>query len=325
MCQTTDGDLDTDGNLKTPAQAGIIPGAESLRDGATRNRPDTIQSYTNNGNIKNNLDKGHHESERFYYACQQRQRNKGLFIADQGVGNNAINTRQNPGGGRSGLECAEERDYYPYWSPSPWKDVVLMTDHTEQFCNKTTTPWTYNGPSQNVASVGLCKPLDGADDTSVQTALAKNNEAACASVGKWTLYSHNMPAPLCQQAEWSRVNHLGNGRFGQPLSYNWTLPSIADLKAQGVYTYGTAATGEYAKCVLRMRYNISTDDYDRTHTRSTQRRTARDGRMRPWKLAAPPAHGVVFFFFLVAFPSCFQHTARIIPSVRTRLTASFPR
>jgi len=42
---------------------------------------------------------------------------------------------------------------------------------------------------------------------------------------------------------------LGNGRHGQPSSYNWTLPYVGE---------GTSPQ----RCVLRLRYNISTDDYD---------------------------------------------------------------
>lgn len=50
-----------------------------------------------------------------------------LFTADQELkGVSSIYTRQNPAGTRRGFEVPEERDYYPYWGPTPWRDIAIM-------------------------------------------------------------------------------------------------------------------------------------------------------------------------------------------------------
>ena len=48
------------------------------------------------------------------------------------------------------------------------------------------------------------------------------------------------PAPECLQAPWSRVNHLGNGRDGVALNYDWVLPHFP--------------SGDIQRCVFRMRW-----------------------------------------------------------------------
>lgn len=52
-----------------------------------------------------------------------------------------------------------------------------------------------------------------------------------------------LKAPVCQQAGWTRVNHLGNSRSGYPLNYTMELPYFQD--------------GMERRCVLRIRLVLS--------------------------------------------------------------------
>jgi len=57
-----------------------------------------------------------------------------------------------------------------------------------------------------------------------------------------------LPAVECEASEFSRVNHLGNGKDLEPLQITWKVPAFPSGKSQ--------------KCIIRIRYNISTDDYN---------------------------------------------------------------
>lgn len=251
--------VDTCPGTWTPGYAG--GNRQRMRDGTTTNR----QEFTNpnNGQVnsvnheteranrkRNNVqpDRGLHESWEWYDECYRRERNKGVFTADQNLRNNnlgyssAVYTRQNPNNNRRGYECPEERDHFPYWHPSPWTDIAVLTDRLDQ-CE-----W-YSQESQNVKGKNLCR-----NTPTCRNCVRYNNGKECtdnggvwAEVGPW-----NVPAPKCEQSPWSRVNHLGNGRFGQANTFNWTIPS-----------FGSDENGQKPQqCVVRLRYNISTDDYD---------------------------------------------------------------
>ena len=57
----------------------------------------------------------------------------------------------------------------------------------------------------------------------------------------------------CQAAPWSRANHLGNSNTNDQATYRWELPEFDEEK----------------ECVMRMRYNISSNDYPETRLDST--------------------------------------------------------
>lgn len=98
----------------------------SLGNTCTRTMPDI-----NNTENFNDNSYGYHESFASYNACKLRTRNLNLYTGDQVLrGNSAIYTRQNPNGERFGFECPEERDYYPYWAETPWRDIAIMTSNT---------------------------------------------------------------------------------------------------------------------------------------------------------------------------------------------------
>jgi len=195
---------------------------------------------------------GMHESYQSYQNCKQRNRNQGLYIADRAaVGGltpnvvSAVNTRQNNNGNRHGYECPEERDYYPYWAPSQWVDIAVLTSNTD-YCS------FYQANSENVVGRGYCQPKSGpVTDPSLVSITAPNNQNDCTASGAtWvTAPSHNVGAPDCGVVPYSRENHLGNGitQPGFSNNYNWTLPRSGDLPCIGD-----------CQCVLRIRYNVST-------------------------------------------------------------------
>jgi hypothetical protein len=218
--------------------------ADSVRDGnvttTIEDNADRFDLLVQDTNIKKY---GMHEDYLYYQACKQRERNKGLFIADRNVNNNigARGTRQNNNGNRRGFECPEERDYYPYWHPNPWIDIAILTNDVSR-CG------FYQSESHNVKAKNFC------NDTSV------NNQIACKDGWQEAPPHNSLPgqgcigAPECIASPWNRDNHLGNGIGGHANMYNWTIPSCIVSE----------------NCVLRIRYNISTTDYDGWNTFSSR-------------------------------------------------------
>lgn len=234
---------------------------ERVRDGTTTttipDKPKDCYNYDCDTDVRF----GRHESFDYYQNCKYRQRNKGLFTSSQQLkGDRAIYTRQNPNGARRGYECPEERDYYPYWHPTPWKDLAIFTNQ-ESRCD------AYKAASQNVATRSYCKvqiasfrrwhdnlknnqnenliPLEMAACQALNYEDANSNSTE-RKYGQWiTAKSHGIDPPECFGNVKSRDNHHGNTETGQWTGFTWTVPDWM--------------TSE--QCVFRLRYNISTEDF----------------------------------------------------------------
>jgi hypothetical protein len=216
---------------------------EEVRDGVTTERiPDNEDDYNTKvspnpltGEDEEVFLYGMHEDYQYYQDCKSRHRNKGLFTADQNMNNrnSARHTRQDNNGNQNGFECPEERDYYPYWHPTPWKDIAILVDDKDN-CDY------FQSESQNVKDKNYCSIPE------------HNNQYVCLeNGGTWIKRtSWGIDPPACEEAQWTRTNHLGNSALhnnheGYASSYNWTIPD--DI---------------HENCVLRLRYNISTGDYE---------------------------------------------------------------
>ncbi|XP_057296382.1 protein DD3-3-like isoform X2 [Hydractinia symbiolongicarpus] len=236
---------------------------DQLRDGAkTRTIPEKL-SQCANFDCDSDLEYGMNENYDWYQNCKYRERNKGLFTADQKLkGETAKYTRQNPGGTRRGYECPEERDYYPYWHPTPWKDIAIMTNNVSR-CEE------YLAESQNVKEKYSCVPPKGymehliarkgpARDRKILPITKEECEkieypANSGNFSKWTpTPAWGIEAPACLASPKSRDNHNGNGPSGFPNMFNWTILNTP-----------------HEHCALRLRYNISTADYDAVKTNAS--------------------------------------------------------
>lgn len=116
---------------------------------------------------------GQHEPLDFWLDCRKRSRNKGLYTAEENLKDDigATSTRQdrNNNGDRYGLECPEERDYYPYWHPTPWHDVAVFTSEPRHRCNY------FQEHSSNVEAKNYC--------TGGEACVQYNNEDDCLRLG----------------------------------------------------------------------------------------------------------------------------------------------
>jgi hypothetical protein len=235
---------------------------DQLRDGDTVDTIPEEKESCENGDCNTDFSYGMHETYEDYQKCSLRERNYRLFPADRHIrGENARYTRQENNGERYGYECNEERDYYPYWQPTIWKDIAVFTDKTEN-CEM------YQTESENVKGRWFCDvPKEWMDEKyqpRSSEAFIPWNATACAELAEkegieavWTeSAAHTYPdgtpmeAPTCTKAPYQRDNHHGNGENRYFVGHKWTVPDKL----------------VHDQCSFRVRYNISSSDYDGWNT-----------------------------------------------------------
>ena len=130
---------------------------------------------------------------------------QGIFIADRKVNrHDARGTRQNNNGNRRGLECPEERDYYPYWTPTPWRDVAILVDDARRcdYFKKASNNVQKHGEcvAPNAtgitvgASIGLWNP---ATKTFVRYAVMAHTAMACTGMAYTAMSTTTSDITLC--------------------------------------------------------------------------------------------------------------------------------
>jgi len=246
-----------DTNIASPRDG--VP--RDANDAATDTIPNNVESAT--PDTKETRRFGMHESYDHYDRCTHTERNKGLYTADQRMRRNDQRaTRQNPNGNRNGLECPEERDHYPWWQPSPWIDVAVLTNEASaEPCvsvenNAQGVPVCLNAAgslmigeaasarcayylseSQNKKKKGYCDAPHGGE-TGVDAKLNHqkwnqrqwpNNKEACLAIDmEWREMSHDdylkdVAYPVCGMTSFSRVNHLGNAADDETIDSSNTV------------------------------------------------------------------------------------------------------
>ena len=226
---------------------------DNLRDGETVSTIPIKSEDCQNEDCNSDYHYGMHEDYQSYQHCSLRERNKGLFPADRRIrGNDARFTRQENNGQRYGYECNEERDYYPYWHPTIWKDIAVFTDDISR-CDY------YQQQSENVKGRWYCKVseefLNENYNPGDRNAIIPINKDDCEDLegAQWVLSEpHTYPSgksmspPVCMEAPYQRDNHHGNGDSRYFVGHKWTVPE--DLV--------------HPSCSIRIRYNITSSDYD---------------------------------------------------------------